>query len=193
MMDRRLAEGKVNLRKSCKRSPPKWPNFTTGPRPIPRSPLLEPSRSHPHQCGGELLPNGKICRVLAVRKGIFRKSGINPDSLWKPTFPCLRNASPTEESGIVMEIFTCSTSASWMKFLIFDCIEFNRRFRYGDVAADIAFLLMDLDFHGYSALLRRTGRRLSFPFQRLAPLSSAEFLQSLPGLCPRKGDQLSSG
>jgi aminoglycoside phosphotransferase family enzyme/predicted kinase len=33
--------------------------------------------------------------------------------------------------------------------LIFDCIEFNQRFRYSDVAADIAFLLMDLDFHGY--------------------------------------------
>ncbi len=31
---------------------------------------------------------------------------------------------------------------------IFDCIEFNRRFRYTDVAADIGFLAMDLDFHG---------------------------------------------
>ena len=31
---------------------------------------------------------------------------------------------------------------------IFDCIEFNTRFRYGDTAADIAFLLMDFDFHG---------------------------------------------
>ena len=31
---------------------------------------------------------------------------------------------------------------------IFDCIEFNERFRYSDVAADIAFLAMDLDFHG---------------------------------------------
>jgi len=30
---------------------------------------------------------------------------------------------------------------------IFDCIEFNERFRYCDTAADIAFLLMDLDFH----------------------------------------------
>lgn len=30
---------------------------------------------------------------------------------------------------------------------IFDCIEFNKRFRYCDTAADIAFLLMDLDFH----------------------------------------------
>jgi aminoglycoside phosphotransferase family enzyme/predicted kinase len=31
---------------------------------------------------------------------------------------------------------------------IFDCIEFNDRFRCCDTAADIAFLLMDLDFHG---------------------------------------------
>jgi aminoglycoside phosphotransferase family enzyme len=31
---------------------------------------------------------------------------------------------------------------------IFDCIEFNERFRYTDVAADISFLTMDLDFHG---------------------------------------------
>ncbi len=30
---------------------------------------------------------------------------------------------------------------------IFDCVEFNRRFRYSDVASDIAFLAMDLDFH----------------------------------------------
>lgn len=35
------------------------------------------------------------------------------------------------------------------EILIFDCIEFNERFRYGDVAADIAFLLMDLDYHGF--------------------------------------------
>ncbi|QHT71297.1 AAA family ATPase [Rhodocytophaga rosea] len=30
---------------------------------------------------------------------------------------------------------------------IYDCIEFNDHFRYSDVAADIAFLAMDLDFH----------------------------------------------
>jgi len=30
---------------------------------------------------------------------------------------------------------------------IFDCIEFNERFRYTDVAADMAFLVMDLDYH----------------------------------------------
>jgi aminoglycoside phosphotransferase family enzyme/predicted kinase len=31
---------------------------------------------------------------------------------------------------------------------VFDCIEFNDRFRYSDVAADIAFLAMDLEFRG---------------------------------------------
>ncbi len=31
---------------------------------------------------------------------------------------------------------------------IIDCIEFNDRFRFGDVAADIAFLYMDLDHYG---------------------------------------------
>lgn len=30
---------------------------------------------------------------------------------------------------------------------IFDCIEFNDRFRYSDTVADLAFLLMDLEFH----------------------------------------------
>ena len=32
---------------------------------------------------------------------------------------------------------------------IFDCIEFNERFRCGDVAEDVAFLTMDIDFNGY--------------------------------------------
>ncbi len=31
---------------------------------------------------------------------------------------------------------------------VYDCIEFNDRFRYGDLAADIAFLTMDFDGHG---------------------------------------------
>ena len=35
---------------------------------------------------------------------------------------------------------------------IFDCIEFNERFRYTDVAADVAFLAMDLDFNGQEKL-----------------------------------------
>lgn len=31
---------------------------------------------------------------------------------------------------------------------IIDCIEFNERFRFSDALADIAFLLMDLEYHG---------------------------------------------
>jgi len=31
---------------------------------------------------------------------------------------------------------------------IFDCIEFNARFRFSDTAADVAFLLMDLEYRG---------------------------------------------
>jgi aminoglycoside phosphotransferase family enzyme len=34
------------------------------------------------------------------------------------------------------------------KVSIIDCIEFNERFRYSDTVADIAFLLMDLEYHG---------------------------------------------
>ena len=39
--------------------------------------------------------------------------------------------------------------------LVIDCIEFNERFRYADVAADLAFLAMDLDFHGRRDLAER--------------------------------------
>jgi hypothetical protein len=38
---------------------------------------------------------------------------------------------------------------------IFDCIEFNERFRYADVAEEVAFLAMDLEFHGYPYFARR--------------------------------------
>ena len=38
------------------------------------------------------------------------------------------------------------------KVYIYDCIEFNQRFRYCDVASDIAFLAMDLDFHNLPEL-----------------------------------------
>jgi uncharacterized protein len=37
---------------------------------------------------------------------------------------------------------------------IFDCIEFNDRFRYCDVASEIAFLAMDLDHYGRADLSR---------------------------------------
>ncbi|MEK6776308.1 MAG: AAA family ATPase [bacterium] len=42
--------------------------------------------------------------------------------------------------------------------VIFDCVEFNRRFRYIDVASDLAFLAMDLDFHKARDLSRHLVR-----------------------------------
>jgi aminoglycoside phosphotransferase family enzyme len=44
---------------------------------------------------------------------------------------------------------------------IYDCIEFNQRFRYCDVASDVAFLAMDLDFHGLADLSHRFIDRFS--------------------------------
>lgn len=38
------------------------------------------------------------------------------------------------------------------RIAIFDCIEFNENLRFIDYAADVAFLAMDLDFHGYAGL-----------------------------------------
>ncbi len=40
------------------------------------------------------------------------------------------------------------------RIYVFDCIEFNDRFRCGDVAQDLAFLAMDLDFHRLEGLSR---------------------------------------
>ncbi|MBI4084199.1 MAG: AAA family ATPase [Candidatus Lambdaproteobacteria bacterium] len=42
---------------------------------------------------------------------------------------------------------------------IIDCIEFNDRFRYGDVASDLAFLLMDLSALGHPELGRELMQR----------------------------------
>ena len=46
-----------------------------------------------------------------------------------------------------MGICMPSISASADGICIFDCIEFNDRFRYCDVASEIAFLAMDLDHY----------------------------------------------
>jgi aminoglycoside phosphotransferase family enzyme/predicted kinase len=44
---------------------------------------------------------------------------------------------------------------------IYDCIEFNDRLRYVDVASDVAFLAMDLDFEGRPDLSRRFEGRMA--------------------------------
>ena len=46
----------------------------------------------------------------------------------------------------------------------YDCIEFSPRFRCGDVACDLAFLTMDLDYRGYPAF----SQYLSRQYARLA-------------------------
>ena len=61
------------------------------------------------------------------------------------------------------------------KICIYDCIEFNQRFRVADLAADVAFLLMDLDFRGRRDLSQsfRTAYLKHFPksddWNRLLP------------------------
>jgi len=50
------------------------------------------------------------------------------------------------------------------RIVIFDCIEFNPRFRYCDVASEIAFLAMDLDHRGHPEL----SARLITEYARLA-------------------------
>jgi len=56
---------------------------------------------------------------------------------------------------------------------IYDCIEFNDRFRYCDVASEIAFLAMDLDHHGRADLSQ------SFVDAYLAFSQDKELLQLL--------------
>ena len=54
---------------------------------------------------------------------------------------------------------------------IFDCIEFNERFRFSDVAADIAFLAMDLEYRGRRDLSDELmGRYLAATMDSTLPL-----------------------
>jgi len=55
---------------------------------------------------------------------------------------------------------------------IIDCIEFNDRFRYSDTVADIAFVLMDLEYRGGEWF----SRRLWQEYQRLTDEKGAEDL-----------------
>jgi aminoglycoside phosphotransferase family enzyme len=60
------------------------------------------------------------------------------------------------------------------KICIFDAIEFNDRFRYSDVTADVAFLAMDLDFQQRSDLARH------FIDRYIAYSKDPQLLQLLP-------------
>jgi uncharacterized protein len=58
---------------------------------------------------------------------------------------------------------------------IYDCIEFNRRYRVADVAADLAFLLMDLDFRQ-----RRDLTAVTLKAYRAAAAADRELSRLLP-------------
>ncbi|MFQ6111333.1 MAG: AAA family ATPase [Nitrospinota bacterium] len=47
----------------------------------------------------------------------------------------------------------------WEEVCIYDCIEFSDALRCGDVASEVAFLAMDLDFYGYPGLSEYFVRR----------------------------------
>jgi aminoglycoside phosphotransferase family enzyme/predicted kinase len=58
---------------------------------------------------------------------------------------------------------------------IFDCIEFNDRFRFIDVANDLAFLAMDFDFEGRSDLANLLLRSAAREFHDAGMLNVANF------------------
>jgi uncharacterized protein len=58
---------------------------------------------------------------------------------------------------------------------IFDCIEFNDRFRFIDIANDLAFLAMDLDFEGKHELGNLFLRNAARAFRDPAMLTLANF------------------
>jgi hypothetical protein len=61
------------------------------------------------------------------------------------------------------------------RLTIYDCIEFNDRFRYIDVASDAAFLAMDFDFQGRPDLARHFATRLARALRDPAMLTLLDF------------------
>jgi aminoglycoside phosphotransferase family enzyme/predicted kinase len=58
---------------------------------------------------------------------------------------------------------------------IFDCIEFNNRFRFIDIANDLAFLAMDFDFEGRSDLAKLVMQTAAREFRDQGLLKIADF------------------
>ena len=76
------------------------------------------------------------------------------------------------------------------KICIFDAIEFNDRFRYSDVAADVAFLAMDLDYQNRSDLADYFISTIPRILQGCTAKTTAALLQVLPRLRARQSHQL---
>ena len=74
------------------------------------------------------------------------------------------------------------------KICIFDAIEFNDRFRYSDVASDIAFLAMDLDYQKRADLSDYLIEKYIEYSKDRGLNKVACFLQMLSRVYPRKSD-----
>ena len=72
----------------------------------------------------------RTLRFMAEREGVFRR---------RMASHCIRDC----HGDLRLEHICWGDEIS-----IIDCIEFNERFRYTDVAADIGFLAMDIDYYG---------------------------------------------
>lgn len=90
---------------------------------------------------------GAISRAQFLRIGDYARAFLRQEQL----FEGRRAAGKIRDChGDLYSANICLTDP----VRIFDCIEFNERFRYSDVAADVAFLAMDLDFHGLEEFSR---------------------------------------
>ncbi len=76
---------------------------------------------------------------------------------------------------------------------VFDCIEFNHRFRYGDTAGEIAFLAMDLDARGRPDLALDFVNAYLDVERRLRRGAAARLLSRVPGVDPRQGVRSAGG
>ena len=76
------------------------------------------------------------------------------------------------------------------KICIFDAIEFNERFRFSDVASDVAFLAMDLDFQKKPDLSDHFIERYIAYSKDQRINTGACFLQVLPRVCAGQSNQL---
>ncbi|KJR99307.1 MAG: hypothetical protein VR65_17705 [Desulfobulbaceae bacterium BRH_c16a] len=90
--------------------------------------------------GGRELSAERFAAIKEFAQGFLRQEELFAERI---ASGCIRDCHGDLYSGNI-----CLAD----KIHIFDCIEFNERLRFIDMAADVAFLAMDLDFHGCSAL-----------------------------------------
>ena len=110
------------------------------------------------QLAGELRPDGPLHRAHHLARAVGGDQGIRRRDSSRKTAGCSRSGSG---EGRIRDCHgDLRTNAVCFEdgICIFDCIEFNERFRYCDVASDLAFLAMDMDFQRSSRARRRDGR-----------------------------------